>query len=174
MATVKELKAAILDLNENVGFDPAIISDGTKAQLEKAIIKNVGNDLYDTDKAKLTEETWELLTDDLEIDVKTAPEEADEPEEKPKKADKKAPAKKADKKADKKAPAKKAEPKAPRYTRIDAMKDATDKHGIDGDRDKIFETANKLYAKNGGSDNLKEQKWVGGYVLRTLEAYGVE
>jgi len=79
MATKLEMMQAVAkDCNRVLKMDPAIPTDlKTTEAMKKAILKEMDGELYDTDEENLKPETFAFLTNNLGIDVKEDPGQAD-------------------------------------------------------------------------------------------------
>lgn len=117
MTRLEKLQEVARDLNETMKLDPPIDADVESAKELKQAIKAEmgaeGGQLYDTDAETLKEETWEYLTETLEIEPRKAGAQAPPPaapKKSPAKAEKKKEEKVAKKTAAKKVPAKKKSP----------------------------------------------------------------
>ena len=174
LAYLEVLKAAIEDTQNLLKLKPPLTTEGTQEDLIKQLTESVA--IFEAvDKGRITPETEAVYTElglvlpwlapgaecPPDTDAAKAPAKAAKEAEKAAKAAKAAAEKAA------KAAAKADQP--PRYTRKDAFADAARAAGTKGmTLEVLAKTANDLYIKSGGKDNIKEAQWTQGHVLDAL------
>ena len=175
LAYLEVLKAAIEDTQNLLKLKPPLTTEGTQEDLIKQLTESVA--IFEAvDKGRITPETEAVYTELGLVLPWLAPGAECPPDTDAAKAAAKAAAKEAEKAA--KAAAKEAEKAAkaaakkdqpPRYTRKDAFADAARAAGTKGmTLEVLAKTANDLYIKSGGKDNIKEAQWTQGHVLDAL------
>jgi len=179
------------DLNKVLKLKPAIPIDADSSkELKAAILVEMnaeGGQLYNTDKEMLETDTWEYLTETLDIEPNVAPGSGDTvdpedavPEKEPKKG--KAKAAKTEEKEDKpktekedkkvtKNKKKDADNGDDKYPREQAICDTMQKKFMT--TTEIAEAANAAYVKAGGKDNVDQTKRLVGRYIKPFRFLGI-
>jgi len=174
LAYLEALKAAIEDTQNFLKLKPPLTTEGTQEDLINQLTESAA--IFEAvDKGRILPATEAVYTElglvlpwlapgaecPPDTDAAKAPAKAAKEAEKAAKAAKAAAEKAA------KAAAKADQP--PRYTRKDAFADAARAAGTKGmTLEVLAKTANDLYIKSGGKDNIKEAQWTQGHVLDAL------